>query len=368
MQVRNNYDECLTNLACSIRKYFNLEYNHKTIDYIDKILEERNPKNVIIILFDGMGSNILKRALPENAFFLNNMAKTITSVFPATTVAATTSITTGLNPVETAMLGWNSYYKDLDKVITTFFDSEKGDKSGVSLPEAKEYRESHMITKTITSEINEKGEYKGYYISPFGDIKYKNLDEMLSKIADYCKTPDKKYIYAYDPEPDHTMHDFGPDSIEARALIHERNDKVEKICSQLKDTLVIVIADHGHIKVDNLFLKDYPEIHNCLIRNTSIESRAVNFFVKNEEKSKFCALFNKEFGQYFDLYTREDVIESKLFGDGKENPIFRDLLGDYIAIAKSDKTILLDGDNILYSQHAGYTDDEIYIPLIVIER
>ena len=27
-----------------------------------------------------------------------------------------------------------------------------------------------------------------------------------------------------------------------------------------------------------------------------------------------------------------------------------------------------DGDNVLYSQHAGYTDDEIYVPLIIVSR
>ena len=42
MKVKNNYDECLTNLACSIRKYFGLDYHHKSIDYIDKILEKNN--------------------------------------------------------------------------------------------------------------------------------------------------------------------------------------------------------------------------------------------------------------------------------------------------------------------------------------
>ena len=39
MKVKNNYDECLTNLACSIRKYFGLEYKHNTLSYIDKLLE-----------------------------------------------------------------------------------------------------------------------------------------------------------------------------------------------------------------------------------------------------------------------------------------------------------------------------------------
>ena len=368
MEVKNNYNECLTNLACSIRKYFGLDYNHNTIEYIDKILEERKPKNVVTILFDGMGSNILKRTLPEDAFFLRNMVKPITSVFPATTVAATTSITTGLNPCETAMLGWNSYYKDLDKVITTFLHCAKEDLSHTPLEEAKKYKHEHMITKPIMDEINEKGIYKGYHVSPYGDIKYANLDDMLDKVVALTNEPEKKYIYVYDPEPDSTMHEVGPDSEKARNLILERNHKVEEFVNRLKDTVVFVIADHGHIKVDNILLKDYPEILDCLKRNTSIEQRAVNFFVKDDRKEEFCALFNKNFGEYFDLYTTSEVLESKLFGDGKENLIFRDLLGDYLAIAKSNKTLLNVGDNELYSQHAGYVDDEIYIPLIVVTK
>ena len=58
MIVRNNYDECLTNLACSIRKYFELEYTHKTLPYIDELLEKEKPENVVIILYDGMGSRL----------------------------------------------------------------------------------------------------------------------------------------------------------------------------------------------------------------------------------------------------------------------------------------------------------------------
>ena len=154
MEVRNNYHECLTNLACSIRKYFNLEYKHNTLDYIDKILDEYQPKNVVTILCDGMGSNIIDRVLEKDSFLIKNRLKAITTVFPATTVAATTSIMTGLNPVETGMLGWDMYFKDIDKVITTFVGSEKSDPNHIPLPEALEYRSKHMITKTIMDEIN----------------------------------------------------------------------------------------------------------------------------------------------------------------------------------------------------------------------
>lgn len=88
MEVRNNYHECITNLACSIRRYFNLETKHNSLSYIDKLLDERKPRNVVLLLFDGMGSNIIDRVLDKNDFFIENRIKKITTVFPATTVAA----------------------------------------------------------------------------------------------------------------------------------------------------------------------------------------------------------------------------------------------------------------------------------------
>ena len=90
MKVINNYNECLTNLACSIAKYFGASYKHSTIDYIDKLLEEKKPKNVVTILLDGMGASILDKHLLNDSFFLKHKLKDITSFFPATTVAATT--------------------------------------------------------------------------------------------------------------------------------------------------------------------------------------------------------------------------------------------------------------------------------------
>ncbi|MEG2348818.1 MAG: hypothetical protein RSB67_04145 [Clostridia bacterium] len=44
MRVKNNYNECITNFACSIRKYFGLKNGHKTLEYIDKILEYNKPQ------------------------------------------------------------------------------------------------------------------------------------------------------------------------------------------------------------------------------------------------------------------------------------------------------------------------------------
>ena len=126
MLVKNNYYNCLTNLACSIQKYFGIKPKHNTMPYIDELLQEKKPQNVILMLFDGMGSRILDRTLGKDTFFGKNKKKEITSVFPATTTAATTSIRTGRNPIEHGWLGWNMYMAPIDKTITLFRNKEKG--------------------------------------------------------------------------------------------------------------------------------------------------------------------------------------------------------------------------------------------------
>lgn len=367
MKVKNNYNECLTNLACSIRKHFELDYNHNTLDYIDKLLEEKQPKNTIVMLFDGMGSRILDRTLKEDDFFIKNRYKEITTVFPATTTAATQSMRSGLNPIEHGWMGWNTYLSPIDKIITLFMNSEKG--KDEICGEYLQIQDKVLYQDFIPSLINKEGKYSAVELFPFGPDAYHGLDELLSRVKETSQKEGKKYIYAYDDEPDHTMHDFGPDSEEAISLIKERNEKVEKLCNELEDSIIIIVADHGHIKVDHIYLKDYPELLDMLERNTSIEQRAVSFKVKPGKKEEFANLFNKLLGEYFKLYTKEDIIESNLFGTGTPNEIFEPALGDFIAIAEnSNKCLVSDGDDILVSQHAGYTDDEVYVPLIIIDK
>jgi len=367
MKVRNNYNECITNLACSIRKYFELDYKHNTLSYIDKLLTEKQPKNVVVILFDGMGSRIIDRVLDKEDFFIKNKMKEITTVFPATTTAATYTMLNGLNPVEHGYLGWHTYVEELDEVLISFFGVNKETQK---LNEKYEHiRKKYFVNKTITDEINEEGKYYSKILYPFGEEKYNDLDHMLSLIEEECNKEGKKYIYAYDEAPDNKMHLLGPDSEEVKELIKERSKKVEELSKKLKDTIIFVIADHGHIVVDNIHLNDYKDLTDMLERTTSIEQRAVSFKIKEGLHKKFEKRFNELFGEYFKLYTKEEVINSKLFGDGEENPLFRSALGDFLAISESsNKTLLMDGDYELYSHHAGYTDDEIYIPLIVIDK
>lgn len=365
MLVKNNYNECLTNLACSIQKYFGLEPKHNTIPYMDELLEEKQPKNVILMLFDGMGSRILDRTLDKNSFFNKNKKKEITTVFPATTTAATTSIRTGLNPVEHGWLGWNMYIAPIDKTITLFRNKEKGENE---ISDEFLKVKNKLVQRTIVDEINQDTPYDALELFPFGENKYDGLDEMMEIIEKECNKEGKRYIYAYDDEPDHTMHDFGIEDSRVKELIEMRNNKVEQLCHKLKDSVIIIVADHGHKEVEPIYLKDYPKIMEMLERTTSIEQRAVSFKIKKDKKEQFVEEFNKNFGKDFNLYSQLEILASHLFGYGEENELFREAIGDFIAIAEtSNKCIITDGDKVVKSQHAGYSENEIWIPLIVVD-
>lgn len=157
-----------------------------------------------------------------------------------------------------------------------------------------------------------------------------------------------------------------PNFDKAIELIKERNTKIEKLCKELEDTVVIVMADHRHINIEPIYLKNYPEIYNLLERTTLLEQSAISFKIKGENQELFVRIFNKKLGKFFKLYSKEEIINCKLFGDGEENELFNSALGDYIAITENSSKCLLDeGDKLLKSEHAGYIDDEIYIPLIV---
>lgn len=372
--VRPDYDNCLVNLSNSILKAFGAETSAPTLKMADKLLE-KDYKNVVVLLMDAMGISSLEKHLNPDGFLRSHLTGSYSSVFPPTTVAATTSVLSGLYPNEHGWLGWDMYFPELDKNVTVFLNKEqlRENENGelIDPAPAADFHAGFKYCpyKNIIERINEAGGH-AYASMPYLEPYPQDLEAILTRIEDLCRQPEKKFIYAYWNQPDGTMHEKGPDSDEVHELMIELENRLEKFASGLDDTLLLITADHGHIECENYCIMDYPEILKCLVRMPAIEPRTLSFWVKDEYKRDFPDIFKNEFGDKFWILTRDEVIESKLFGIGKDHKELSNMLGDYLAVSVSPAAIFVTHKEaeMMPGGHAGLTKEELEIPLIAVVK
>jgi len=362
-----NYKNSILNLSNSILKYFDINTYHETLKEVDEIFSKNNYKNFVIFVCDGLGTSSLDYVLDKNSFLRRHKLKNITSVFPTTTTAATTSFLTGLYPSEHNWYGWDMYFEDTNETISLFLNKIKETNE---LPKLEVLKRNYMKYESIIDLINNKTKHKAYYAYPFyKENPCRNLDEVCKRIVELTTKPGKKFIYSYIESPDKEMHHFGTKSNEVKEVVNVINDKIENLSKKLKDTLIIITADHGQVDTKTINLKkDLPDIFNMLERTTSLEPRACGMKLKSDvNHEKFKELFDKHFKNDFICLTPDEVINSKLFG-ANDNNYLRDTIGDYLLIGIQDKSINYDDTSPTFiGNHAGLTKEEILVPLIIID-
>lgn len=371
MQIKYpDYKNSLLALSASVLRYYGVPIPHDTLPALDRLLA-KNYKNVVVMLFDGMGTAILERHLAPDAFLRKHFKETILSVFPSTTTAATTTMYTGCSPAEHGWLGWSLYFPEAGGNVNIYPNTLSG--SGGKPAADYHIAGRYLKYKTITRKISEAsdGSINAAGISPYSDHKAGSVGEICSKVAEICCAPRRSYIYTYWPQPDSDIHELGTGDSKITEIISGINASVEALCRELRDTLVIVTADHGLIDTDWLYLADYPDVSDCLVTPPSIEPRALSFFIKDGRGAEFETAFRRHFGEHFILLTKEEVKAARLFGDGEPHLRTDGFIGDFIAIATGNYSLdgspAPDREKAMKAAHAGLTEDEMRVPLIAVE-
>lgn len=375
-----NYEHSILNLITSVLKNYNVETKYTGLEKIDKILEKQY-NNVVLVILDGMGENILKNISPDGLFYSNKIDN-ITSVYPSTTTAAMTTYYSGRPPIETGWIAWSQYFKEYGRSIDLL--PEKDSYTGEKL-QVKNLKISDIVGyKTVYEQIKEKN-VKSYEIVPSYCAKKSkvtmladNVDQMCESIVTLCKNNEKKFILAYNDNPDGIIHKNGCYSNETREFILNTEKEFEKMLQELKNTntLLILSADHGHQDINEAIdILDLEDIQECLIMPPTFESRMVGFFVKSDKKEEFKKIFNEGFKEEYILYSKKEFLESNLLGYGDKHKKIDDFVSDYVAIAISDTRIKLGTylskelkhPDEKKSTHCGLTRNEMEVPLIVFD-
>lgn len=374
-----DYNNCILNLITSILKYYKVESNHSSLYKLDNILK-KDFKNVVLIVLDGMGEHVLNNISP-NGFFKKNEIDCITSVYPSTTTAALTTYYSGKPPYETGWIAWSQYFKEYGRAIDMLPHRESYQNDSFANASIDIFKEVVNYEPVFSQIEKASPNVQAYEITPdYSDVRSKrsiranNVDEICDNLETLCSSNGRKFIMAYCDNPDSTLHKFGCCSDEAKNILLNAENRIEKMCKSLTDTAIVICADHGHkdiVKTYNIL--DYPEILDCLILPPSFEQRALSFWVKEDRKEDFVNLFNKDFSEKFMLLTKEEFLNKHFLGYGTKHRKIDDFIGNYIAISISDiaiklETYLAPGKKDKKSTHCGLTIDEMEVPLIVVEN
>jgi predicted AlkP superfamily pyrophosphatase or phosphodiesterase len=352
------YDDhhSLVNVSNSLLKYFSVPTFHETDSVVDSILMKNPRRKVCVILLDGFGKYIQERYSSFCPFIHSHVLGEITSVFPPTTVAATTSLLTGRYPNENGWVGWTQKF-DIYPCPLVMFHNCLDDGSQLKV----ETTADELCPKEDIFSLIRK---QGYRADEIQSFKYPEDD-----IPSYFHRASKlvaanDFSYVYHTSPDGEMHEFGVDGKEIAPLIASLDKAVMNLVNENPDTLFLLLADHGHRNAKYFEIEEHEDFFSLLEEKYyAIEARAASFFVKEGKKEEFLSLAKKYYGEHFYIFTGEEVLSKDIFGHGENSPRLFETIGDFLLVSKDESAFFNPCGHKLLSTHAGTSLEERMINL-----
>ena len=359
-------DNSLVSISNAILMHFTGSCFHTPHHKIMEILGKNKYDKVVIMLFDGMGKSIQEKYLKPTDFLLRKKAFEINSVFPPTTVAATTAVISGKFPKETGWLGWRQYFKNHNVVVDMFTNNNSLDGNKISGPSLSSV---YCDYPKIWDILKENGINAGcLYPKLIDSAGPSNLEEFFQVADILMKKDGPHFYYMYYPDPDHQIHEHGISHRSVLESVKAINKGVCKIAKNNKDNLIIVLADHSLVDTTFFNIEEHSDFFSTLVTISSLDSRSSFFHIKEGKEELFKELFHKYYGEYFLLLTKEEVIKQNWFGDGIAHPMFEDFLGEFMATSISKYGFTFGDEEPMIGAHSGSLEEESIINVAVINK
>ena len=365
--IKPDWKNSILNISATLAEFLGAPNSNATLSVLQSALK-RQPKNVVYLCFDGMGIHPLERNLPQDDFLRRHIVQTVTSTFPSTTTNATTSLCTNKLPLEHGWLGWSLHFDELGRNVDIYLNRDSQTGEDVSFDNGLSddgdcyfyhaTRTDYAIATVFPKYVNCNAAYNTVVDS---------VDGFFDAVQNICTGDGKHFVYAYCPEPDGTMHDFGVTCDETKQLLQHISARLQQLSERLTDSLLVVSADHGQVDVEGyLEWSNECELNDMLECPPYLDSRSPCFRVKKGQKRRFARLFRKKFGKDFVLFPTKYLLRHNYFGNRGQ---YGYLLGDFVASGTyTNKMMVLPKENPHYHKgHHTAMTREMLVPLILID-
>ncbi|MGH8675826.1 MAG: alkaline phosphatase family protein [Burkholderiales bacterium] len=340
-------------------------------------------RNVVLIIFDGLGDNYLRTHGAQGALARHRRGA-ISAVFPSTTASAITTSFTGATPFEHGLTGWFTYFGAAGCVAAPMPFRSRGDNlplaargvSGAHLYSGSSVFDSLAVRGiVVTHRSIVDSNYNLYYCGRAERHAYADLQGFVAQTEAAVKSgPERKFIYAYWPEYDTLAHRHGVASAEVRAefarIDSAFGDLVERLAGT--GTLIVATADHGFLDSTGsacLALEDAPGLAALLRFPLCGERRAAFCHVQEGRIPEFASRAREWLAGRGEVRLSGEVADEGWFGRGRAHPRLAERIGD-VTLLMTDCYTVKDwtpGErhHVHIGNHGGTSDDEMRIPLVV---
>jgi predicted AlkP superfamily pyrophosphatase or phosphodiesterase len=362
--------------------------------------ETSEVENVVLMLFDGLGYNEWTRQSGKGfigALSKRGSVRPITTVFPSTTAAALTTISTGLTPQEHSLPEWYVYMQEVGEVIVTLPFTRAGESGRDTLVGAMDpaalfdgatiferLKALGVPSVSFTNRVLAYSAYsklsrRGSELTPYASAS--DLAVSLRRQVEGSRGP--KLFYVYWSYVDTLEHIYGPDTdettVEASLVSHAFSEGFLSMLSReaARRTLVLATADHGQVKVDpeeTLYMNRFRKLVNALDTSPSGKKippwgSARDLYVKVDEDKldETESYLAKKLAGIASVLKTEEAVREGLFGVNRPTRKFLRRVGNLMILPHGTKTVWFRyrrGDTLdLKGHHGGLAKDEMIIPL-----
>jgi hypothetical protein len=400
--VQPNYNGLsILNTPNSICKLLGVPARNNIPTLIPEVLEPLGgeARKILLILMDALALHRFKvwiTAHPEmvwNQFTQQGVLAPLTSIAPSTTSAALTSYWTAAAPRSHGIVGYEGWLKEYGIVANMIshkpitYNSGRAD----SLEHAGFSAETFLPIDPIGIHLAEHGvdlhaiQHYSIIHSGLSRMFFKQVQKHgISTPVDLWvtvrklwekNTDQKLFSWVYWPEVDSLSHLHGPDDERIAADFISFSHAFESIfldkltSEQLKDTVVILTADHGQIGTDHrnehYDLRNHPELTRRLHMLPTGENRLAFLYIKPGQVEAVLEYIERTWPNQFTLLESAYAIEKGLFGPGDQHPGLLDRTGDMVALARGQAYWWWGAQpNPISGRHGGLSSEEMVVPFL----
>lgn len=329
---------------------------------------------VILILVDAFGWRFFEQYVDQFKFlkrFLDaGVVSKLTTQFPSTTAAHVTTIHSGLPVEKSGVYEWFYYEPLLETVIAPLLFSFAGDPERNTLKQAGVSECSLFPAQTLYQQLKQQGvtsycfQHQAYALSPFSKVvcdgaqisPYRTFPEALINLTEAAiANAEKAYYYLYFDGIDAIGHRYGPRSPQFEAEVSTFLLTMERLFHQalagkLKNTLVLLTADHGQIEVSpqtTIYLNQLHPSIEPLIKTNALgqllvpagSPRDMFLHIQEEHLKAAYDLLTDQLADRAAVYRTETLIDQGFFGSSSPSSRLTNRLGNLVVLPHKYETV-----------------------------